>query len=181
MRSRSLQSRLCINSSCAPVVASCFFGKGESRPPQCLGPAGCCSAEAGGSERSAKCWGCVASFMLLADRSAGQQGRGRAGRPVRQQHERRRQLFHPEDPGLRRRCDDINYYGRTVAVRNLLKGRKYNQNKAVEGFDKVNNSRTPRTVHQSGYADVRSCGAVECSAPVRATWLGSHSRRLTAQ
>ena len=53
-----------------------------------------------------------------------------------------------------RRCDDINYYGRTVAVHDLLKGREYNQNKAVEGFDKVNNSRTPRAVHQSGYADV---------------------------
>ena len=52
------------------------------------------------------------------------------------------------------RCDDINYYGRTVAAHDLLKGREYNQNKAVEGFDKVNNSRTPRAVHQSGYADV---------------------------
>ena len=30
----------------------------------------------------------------------------------------------------------LNYYGRTVAVHNLLKGRKCNQNKAVEGFDK---------------------------------------------
>ena len=52
------------------------------------------------------------------------------------------------------RCDDINYYGRTVAVHDLLKGREYNQNKAVEGFDEVNDSRTPRAVHQSGYADV---------------------------
>ena len=52
------------------------------------------------------------------------------------------------------RCGDINYYGRTVAVHDLLKGREYNQNKAVEGFDEVNNSRTPRAVHQSGYADV---------------------------
>ena len=52
------------------------------------------------------------------------------------------------------RCDDINYYGRTVAAHDLLKGRKYNQNKAVEGFDEVNNSRTPRAAHQSGYADV---------------------------
>ena len=43
-------------------------------------------------------------------------------------------LFHPKDP-------------------DLLKGREYNQNKAVEGFD-MNNARTPRTVHQSGYADV---------------------------
>ena len=25
------------------------------------------------------------------------------------------------------RCDDINYYGRTVAVRDLLKGREYNR------------------------------------------------------
>ena len=38
-----------------------------------------------------------------------------------------------------------------MAVRDLLKGREYNQNKAV---DEVNNSRTPRAVHQSGYADV---------------------------
>ena len=51
-------------------------------------------------------------------------------------------------------CDDINCYGRTVAVHDLLKGREYNQNKAVEGFDEVNDPRTPRTVHQSGYADV---------------------------
>ena len=52
------------------------------------------------------------------------------------------------------RCDDINYYDRTVAAHDLLKGREYNQNKAVEGFDEVNNSRTPCAVHQSGYADV---------------------------
>ena len=38
-----------------------------------------------------------------------------------------------------------------MAVRDLLKGRKYNQNKAVEGFGEVNNSRTPRAAHQSGY------------------------------
>ena len=44
--------------------------------------------------------------------------------------------------------------GRAVAVHNLLKGREYNQNKAVEGFDEVNNSQTPRAVQQSGYADV---------------------------
>ena len=77
-------------------------------------------------------------------------------------------LFHPEDPDLRQRqrCDDINYYGRTVAVQDLLKGRKYNQNKAVEGFDKVNNSRTQ--VEQSGYADVLlrpsmvACAAARC-------------------
>ena len=68
---------------------------------------------------------------------------------------------HSSTPSLSRspsesetRCDDINYYGRTVAVHDLLKGREYNQNKAVEGFDEVNNSRTPRAVHQSGYADV---------------------------
>ena len=52
------------------------------------------------------------------------------------------------------RCDDTNYYGRTVAAHDLLKGREYNQNKAVEGFDEVNDSRTPRAVRQSGYADV---------------------------
>ena len=41
-----------------------------------------------------------------------------------------------------------------MAAHDLLKGREYNQNKAVEGFDEVNNSWTPRAVHQSGYADV---------------------------
>ena len=52
------------------------------------------------------------------------------------------------------RCDDINYYGRTVAVHDLLKGREYNRNKAMEGFDKVNDPRIARAVHQGGYADV---------------------------
>ena len=32
------------------------------------------------------------------------------------------------------RCDDINYYGRTVAVHDLLKGREYNRNKAMPPF-----------------------------------------------
>ena len=40
-----------------------------------------------------------------------------------------------------------------MAAHDLLKGREYNQNKAVEGFDKVNNSRTPH-MHQTSYADV---------------------------
>ena len=44
-----------------------------------------------------------------------------------------------------------NYYGRTVAV---LKGREYNRNKAMEGFDEVDDPRIARTVHQGGYADV---------------------------
>ena len=52
------------------------------------------------------------------------------------------------------RCDDINYYGRTVAVHDLLKGREYNRNKAMEGFDEVNDPRIARTAHQGGYADV---------------------------
>ena len=52
------------------------------------------------------------------------------------------------------RCDDINYYGRTVAVHDLLKGREYNRNKAMEGFDEVNDPRIARAVHQNGYADV---------------------------
>ena len=52
------------------------------------------------------------------------------------------------------RCDDTNYYGRTVAVHDLLKGREYNRNKAMEGFDKVNDPRIARAVHQGGYADV---------------------------
>ena len=52
------------------------------------------------------------------------------------------------------RCDDINYYGRTVAVHDLLKGREYNRNKAMEGFDEVNDPRIARAVHQGGYADV---------------------------
>ena len=42
----------------------------------------------------------------------------------------------------------------TVAVHDLLKGREYNQNKAVEGFDEVNDPRIARAVHQGGYADV---------------------------
>ena len=52
------------------------------------------------------------------------------------------------------RCDDTNYYGRTVAVHDLLKSREYNRNKAMEGFDEVNDPRIARTVHQDGYADV---------------------------
>ena len=52
------------------------------------------------------------------------------------------------------RCDDINYYGRTVAVHDLLKGREYNRNKAMEGFDEVNDPRIAHAVHQNGYADV---------------------------
>ena len=52
------------------------------------------------------------------------------------------------------RCDDINYYGRTVAVHDLLKGREYNRNKAMEGFDEVNDPRIARAVHQGGYANV---------------------------
>ena len=45
-------------------------------------------------------------------------------------------LFHPEDPGLRQRPALRRHYGRTVAVHDLLKGREYNQNKAVEGFNR---------------------------------------------
>ena len=37
-----------------------------------------------------------------------------------------------------------------MAVHDLLKGREYNRNKAMEGFD----SRIARAVHQGGYADV---------------------------
>ena len=62
----------------------------------------------------------------------------------------------PARPGLcqRPRCDDINYYGHTVAAHDLLKGREYNRNKAMEGFDEVNDPRIARAVHQGGYADV---------------------------
>ena len=66
----------------------------------------------------------------------------------RQEHGRHQ----PAGPG--QRCDDINYYGRTVAVHDLLKGREYNRNKAMEGFDEVNDPRIARAVHQGGYADV---------------------------
>ena len=45
------------------------------------------------------------------------------------------------------RCDDINYYGRTVAVHELLKGREYNRNKVMEGFDEVDD---PRIAHPRG-------------------------------
>ena len=41
-----------------------------------------------------------------------------------------------------------------VAVHDLLKGREYNRNKAMEGFDEVNDPRIARAVHQGGYADV---------------------------
>ena len=41
-----------------------------------------------------------------------------------------------------------------MAVHDLLKGREYNRNKAMEGFDEVNDPRIARAVHQAGYADV---------------------------
>ena len=71
------------------------------------------------------------------------------------------------------RCDDINYYGRTVAAHDLLKGREYNRNKAMEGFDEVDNPRIARAVHQGGYADVLlrrtmvgilRCGKIDAAA-----------------
>ena len=40
-----------------------------------------------------------------------------------------------------------------MAVHDLLKGREYNRNKAMEGFDEVNDPRIARAVHQGGYAD----------------------------
>ena len=46
------------------------------------------------------------------------------------------------------RCDDINYYGRTVATHDLLKGREYNRNKAMEGFDEVNDPCIARAVQR---------------------------------
>ena len=39
-------------------------------------------------------------------------------------------------------------------MHDLLKGREYNRNKAMEGFDEVNDPRIARAVHQGGYADV---------------------------
>ena len=39
-------------------------------------------------------------------------------------------------------------------MHDLLKGREYNRNKAMEGFDEVDDPRIARTVHQGGYADV---------------------------
>ena len=41
-----------------------------------------------------------------------------------------------------------------MAVHDLLKGREYNRNKAMEGFDEVNDPRITCAVHQGGYADV---------------------------
>ena len=41
-----------------------------------------------------------------------------------------------------------------MAVHDLLKGREYNRNKAMEGFNEVNDPRIARAVHQGGYADV---------------------------
>ena len=43
---------------------------------------------------------------------------------------------------------------RHLAVHDLLKGREYNRNKAMEGFDEVNDPRIARAAHQGGYADV---------------------------
>ena len=43
------------------------------------------------------------------------------------------------------RCDDM-------AVHDLLKGREHNRNKAMEGFDEVNDPRIVCAVHQDGYA-----------------------------
>ena len=39
-------------------------------------------------------------------------------------------------------------------MHDLLKGREYNRNKAMEGFDEVNDPCIARAVHQGGYADV---------------------------
>ena len=41
-----------------------------------------------------------------------------------------------------------------MAVHDLLKGREYNRNKAMEGFDEVDDPRIARAAHQGGYADV---------------------------
>ena len=58
------------------------------------------------------------------------------------------------------RCDDINYYGRTVAVHDLLKGREYNRNKAME-FDEVNDPRIARAAapHHGGHPALREDAA----------------------
>ena len=50
-------------------------------------------------------------------------------------------------------CFVQRVHGRTVAD-DLLKGREYNRNKAMEGFDEVDDPRIARAVHQGGYADV---------------------------
>ena len=49
------------------------------------------------------------------------------------------------------RCNDINHYGRTVAVHDLLKGREHNQNKAVEGFDGAVQALSLEGVSQMAY------------------------------
>ena len=54
----------------------------------------------------------------------------------------------PLAPGLRQRP------ALRRAVHDLLKGREYNRNKAMEGFDEVNDPHIARAVHQGGYADV---------------------------
>ena len=56
-----------------------------------------------------------------------------------------------------------------MAAHDLLKGREYNRNKAMEGFDEVDDPRIACAAHQGGNADVllrppwwASCAAGRC-------------------
>ena len=94
-------------------------------------------------------WNIVRTYNL----TPGRELPARHGLQLRGVHVRGRQRLRPIVRQLRGRRGRLEH-GQDVLHRALLKGREYNQNKAVEGFDEVNNSRTPRAVHQSGYADV---------------------------
>ena len=83
------------------------------------------------------------------------------------------------------RCDDINYYGRTVAAHDLLKGREYNRTKAMEGFDKVNAPRCPcgapkrvrgraDAPHHGGHPALRQDAAASAEPGARDRVRGRH-------
>ena len=77
---------------------------------------------------------------------------------------------------------DINYYGRTVAVHDLLKGREYNRDKAMEGFDEVDDPRIARAVlrgraaapHHGGHPALREDAAAAAEPGDRNRVCGRH-------
>ena len=70
-----------------------------------------------------------------------------------------------------------------MAVHDLLKGREYNRNKAMEGFDEVDDPRIACAVHQGGYADVptMSWGAHPAGATLSTDFEIQNVRVLASQ
>ena len=67
-------------------------------------------------------------------------------------------------PGLRQRPALRRHQLRPHSGRAcLLKGREYNRNKAMEGFDKVNDPRIACAVHQGGYGKMQGARLVTFS------------------